>query len=243
MWILHDPETIYRIQERMRDRAVIIADGHHRYTTSLKYHLEQGRKDGPCAYIMMVLYNMDDELTVMPTHRVLKGIEPFDKEVLEKKFGEYFHITEFPFSAREKFEKLGELFASLAEKDDEHAFGVYAGNGMFYLLILKGSEISEDLLDGTKSRQWNELDVTILHSLVIEYLLGVRKDDSERIRYVKDKLKAVELVDGGEYKLAFFLNPTKLGQVKAIAEAGERMPQKSTYFYPKPLSGLVAYKF
>ena len=243
VWQVNDKKMIERLAALMADKKVIIADGHHRYNTALKYFKEEGRGDCPCGYIMMLLYNMDDVLTIMPTHRVLKNIPSFNPEVAKKKFGEYFRVEDFEFSERTKENALKGMFDSLDAKKDKHAFGVYMGGGKFSLILLKGRGMIQDFVDNTKSMQWNEMDVTILHSLVIEYLLGVKRDDMENIRYLKDKLKAVELVDSGGWEVAFFLNATKLSQVKAIAEAGEKMPQKSSYFYPKPLSGLVTYRF
>ncbi|MCX6695149.1 MAG: DUF1015 domain-containing protein [Candidatus Altiarchaeota archaeon] len=240
LWPVYDKQVVDRLSGIMRERKVIIADGHHRYTTALKYYTES--KDSSMAYIMMLLYSMDDELTIMPTHRVLKGFKDRPEEVL-RKLGEYFRVSEFPYGGGNKEDKLKELFGALDGKRSKHAFGAYLGDGKFYLLVLRSNEMIDEFVDGTKSKQWNELDVTILHSLVIEYLMGVKRDDMENIKYVKDKAKAVELVDGGECGIAFFLNPTKLSEVKAIAEAGEKMPQKSSYFYPKPLSGLVACRF
>lgn len=242
IWPVYDQKTQDFLAGFMRERKVIIADGHHRYTTALKYLSEDGG-DRKRAYIMMLLYSMEEDLTIMPTHRALSSVPSYDRAKALKKLNEYFNVKEYPMNPGGELDRMRLMFEGLASRKGKHAFGMYAGGGRFYLMALKDSDMIAELVDNTKSREWNELDVTILHSLVIEYILDVRRDDIERIRYVKDRLKAVELVDSGGCDLAFFLNPTKLSQVKVIAEAGEKMPQKSSYFYPKPLSGLVAFRF
>ena len=141
----------------------------------------------------------------------------------------------------------------LAQMKAEHdklnsAFGIYGGNNNFYAAVLKNKQ-AMDFVGPDKSRSWRELDVSILHKLIFEKLLGISVEylgNSSNIEYIKDTDDAIDesiaKVDSGQKQAAFFLNPVKMQQLKSVTEAGERMPQKSTYFYPKMYSGLVINK-
>jgi uncharacterized protein (DUF1015 family) len=130
--------------------------------------------------------------------------------------------------------------AKLDKLTSSHAFGMYLGKGDFYVLKLKDIKASDKVAKG-RPRDWSRLDVSILHLFVLQHLLGI-SDEEGNVEYMKDPLETARAVDGKKIRAAFFLNPTKVAEVKQIARIGERMPRKSTYFYPKPLTGLVINK-
>ena len=129
----------------------------------------------------------------------------------------------------------------LSALSKSHAFGAYLGKGKFYILRLKDISASDKAIKD-KPEDWKHLDVSILHLFIFQHILGI-KDVDENIEFSKSMVETAKCVDSGKFKAAFFLNPTKVSQVKRIAKLGERMPRKSTYFYPKQLSGLVINKF
>jgi uncharacterized protein (DUF1015 family) len=241
MWTVNDSSAVEKVKKIMRDKKLYIADGHHRYITGLQYYRNSGGGDYSCKYIMMFLLNMEDDLTILPPHRLLKNIPEFSIDETLARIKRFFNVREYGnksggVKAREK------MVEDLKARASKHVFGMLVKD-RFFLISLKKSGIIDDLLDSSKSRYWNELDVTILQDVVIDYILGMKGNNKENISFTKDTGKAFKLIDAGEYQVAFLLNPPELTQVKAIADSGEVMPHKSTYFYPKILSGLVMYKF
>lgn len=218
IWRIHDKTAIDKLSSALGGKKLWIADGHHRYTTSLKH--SQRKKDPEAKYMMMALFSMEDDLTVLPAHRVVK-VPAID---FKKEFGRLFDIEPHKMKP--------------ASTKDSHKFGVYYA-GKYCTLKLKKTVDLDKVIRGAKSKAWKRLDVTVLHTLILEKL-NLRNNN---ILFTKDEDKAISLVDSGKYQVAFFLNPTRVEQVKEIAQNGERMPQKSTYFYPKPLSGLIIRKF
>jgi uncharacterized protein (DUF1015 family) len=229
LWKITDEKNLKAITKALRDDKVIIADGHHRYTTTLRYACES-KKPGS-RYIMMLLLSMEDNLKVLPIHRLLKGV---DGRLVKELKG---------FEVKEVEAGLEDLLAKMQSAGGGHAWGMYDGG--YRLLKLKDKSLIEGIKNPEKSEQWNNLDTNLLQSLIIAPVLGCDVKDAIEscdLAFIKDAAKAVEKVDSGEYEVAFFLNPTGIDHIKAIAEAGERMPQKSTFFYPKPLSGLLMHR-
>jgi len=239
VWVIHDTKFIEKFVSLFKDKRLYIADGHHRYTTALEYHQSYDKTDAS-AYMMMLMLNMEgDGVTILPAHRVLRNIGGFSAEEVKEKLSKYFDIKEFPAADE------GTFFRELESLNNENAFGMYCGNGKLYLLKLADACVMDEV-GCDMPKVWRKLDVIILHSLIFGRILGLDGDkcaEKEDLIFVKERKKTMDVVNSGKYQLAFFLNPTKMQQVKEAAEAGERMPQKSTYFYPKPLSGLVINKF
>lgn len=242
LWSITEPAVIGRIARLMKDKGVIIADGHHRYETAVNFFGEMRRKEGRSAakygYAMMYFTGMADPgLAVLPTHRVLKdaGVREFGD--IEKKVAPYFRVDRFD-SAKEMLEHIGGLPGNCV-------FGVYFKGGKAALLWLKDKRAPLRAVKETRSSAWKSLDVTILHRFLFGHIMGFsdEKQGDENIIYTRDDDEAIALVDSGRCGAAFFMRPTKVREVKAVAEKGERMPHKSTYFYPKLLSGLVINKF
>ena len=139
---------------------------------------------------------------------------------------------------------LKEMLAKMDANQDHNAFGAYCGGEYYVFVMKKGSDIDK-LIKEKKSRVWKTLDVTILQKVIIEKVLGVPEEaiaNEQGFGYTRDEEIAVKMVDEGQYNIAFFLNATKINQVTEVAGSGERMPQKSTYFYPKLITGLVINK-
>ena len=245
-----DKQNIEQIVNMMSDKSCIIADGHHRYTTGLTYSNES---DNPAAkYKMLAFANMQqDGLIVLATHRLVGNLENFEMKKLLEDLSEKFRITKFEFdSAQNKQQAEDDMLERMrAEHDkDESAFGIYGSDNAFYMAVLKDKSMMDSVVPDM-SQAWKTLDVSILHKLILEELLGIDKERlaaGENLQYVKDTPNAIAdsiaQVDAGQKQAAFFMNPVKMQQLKMVTEAGERMPQKSTYFFPKVYTGLTINK-
>ncbi len=238
LWRLRDKSSLEKISSSMEGKRIFIADGHHRYEVARKYRdmmRQQPGYDGSADHIMMYFTDMEasGNLTIMGTHRVIKDMELADDEIVER-LKKYFYVT--------RHRDLADLISRLDKKSGEsHAFGFFGGNGYLFIELKNESDI-EKLIVEKKSLEWKKLDVSILHSAVFNGLLDIKNEEG-KVKYVRDPEEAVSLVRNSGYKGVFFLNPTRVEQLKAVAERGDMMPQKSTYFYPKLLSGLVLNKF
>ncbi len=227
------------ITRRMRGRKIFIADGHHRYEVALAYRNKMRKLKGykkNADHVMMYFSNLSEKgnLTILSTHRVVRNIPGFRVKKVIPALKEYFLVK----SAG----GVSGLFARLGKGPrNKHSFGAYFG-GKPYQLLLKEKYSAADVINSKKAGVLRRLDVTILHDLVIDKILGVKNAESS-IKYVRNEKDAVSLVDKGGYEMAFFLKPTRISEMTAAAQKGEMMPQKSTYFYPKLLTGLVINKF
>lgn len=238
-WRVNDDGRIRQIQDLMRGRDIFIADGHHRYETSRIYCSEiRKAKDAPeglkasCGYIMAYFVESDERMiTILPAHRVVKDTVLKKKDILDR-LRKYFRI--------ERISGINRLMSTLGKTSDKHVFGMYLGKGALYIITLKKVEGSDEAIKG-KPEAWKRLDVTVLHLFIFRHVLSI-KDTDDNIEFLKDPEEALSLVDRRKGIAAFFLKATKVSQVKEIARLGERMPRKATYFYPKPLSGLVVNK-
>ena len=242
LWIVTDKDEINAICSDFADKKLYIADGHHRYETALNYRnycRENGIGDGGEDYVMMMLVDMEhDGLVVLPTHRLVRDLESFDKEKILNDCKEYFDVSEeSDVSTAES--KLKELY-----DEGKKAFAFYSGDKGYNLLVLKDEKVIEKLLPN-KSKATQGLDVTVLHTLVLEKIFGIDAENMAKqinLTYTRLFDEAIESVDTGKAQCAFILNPTRVTEIRDVAAAGEKMPQKSTYFYPKLITGLVMNK-
>jgi uncharacterized protein (DUF1015 family) len=228
----------------MRDTPLFIADGHHRYETALRYRQlqrQQGAmaRGNPFDAVLMLLGSLEDNgLTVLPTHRILAtGLPPLAQ--IASQLQDSFEFEEFPFeSATEADARRRFLIALRSRGQSQQVFGLALHDAMSYvLLVLKRSPA---LPVGPSPQE--RLDVSVLHSHVLNRLKP--RDAAEHvISYTKDDAEALGLVRGGQAKAALLLNATKVSEVSAVGKSGGRMPHKSTYFFPKPLTGLVLNAF
>ena len=245
LWCVYDKDIIEKVTEKFNDKKLYIADGHHRYETALNFHkhlCEQGISNENCdsGYVCMMLVNMENEgLVVFPTHRIVRDLADFSVEQVIDKCKEYFDILlENDINTAEG--KLAILY-----NEDKKAFALYTGDKKYYLLVLKDTEIMKKLLPDM-SDAYCQLDVSILHSLVLERLFGIDKENmanQKNLTYTKILDEAIKAVDDKNANCAFILNPTRVSEIRDVALASEKMPQKSTYFYPKLITGLVMNKF
>ncbi|KJR98182.1 MAG: hypothetical protein VR68_11190 [Peptococcaceae bacterium BRH_c4a] len=254
LWVVRDSESINRVQKLMADKRIFIADGHHRYETALNYKAEREKSSrittGEEAYnfVMMTLVNLyDPGLVVLPTHRLVKNVKESYLSSLPKKLKGNFTLEEYLFASYK--ENLTPFLEELSQRsrDDSgqlphlHVFGIYFG-GKLYIASLKDENKLAGLMQADKSPDWQGLDVSVLHSLILEECLGIGEEQRARgdhITYSREEEGALTAVDKGEFQIAFFMNPTLVEEVTNVAANGEKMPQKSTYFYPKLITGLV----
>ncbi len=225
----------------LRDRPLYIADGHHRYETALAYRDER-RADGDHSADTLMVYLCsisDPGLTVFPTHRLVRGVAVPGSEELRRRLETSLELIGEPLTGSKACRRaLDEVSAHTGE---DRVFGLYLTESAT-CLILKAREpaATERLLASGFSPETAGLSVTALHELVFHEALGMDAGDAERhTDYAKSVPDALEALAGGEYALGAFLPATRVSQVRAVADHGETMPQKSTYFYPKLLTGLV----
>jgi uncharacterized protein (DUF1015 family) len=251
LWVLHDRDDVRAISVALRDRPIIIADGHHRYETALQFRTERRAAAGPAAdagrrlheFVLMHLTCAEDPgLVILPTHRLIRQRPGMERAALPRALGRFFHVEARPLDSRNPTLSVRPVLAELAERRRQGtAFAMYAGGAEMLLLTLQDPGVVDDFLREGHSPAYARLDVAILHRLVIDQILGVGPTGvaDDAVGYTRDGDQAIQAVTSGEAHLALFQNPPEVSQVEAVARGGERMPQKSTYFYPKLLSGLV----
>jgi uncharacterized protein (DUF1015 family) len=247
LWCLEDPTIVQSIIKELEKKTLFIADGHHRYQTSVNYAAEKqqqtGNKDptAPFQYIMVVLCNMfDPGLAILPTHRLIH-MPDIDIDAVCTKLERYFTVEKKPVKDTNKdYYTVGKKIMGEIATIDKHKCALYT-KGAYYLLTLKDERVM-DAKAGDHSQTWRTLDVSILHKLILEEFFGItEKNLEDHVKYTRVDAEAIQAVDQGSYDFSFLMNATKIDQLKAIADASEHMPQKSTYFLPKMLSGLVMY--
>ena len=241
VWALTDTELIGEIERALAPHQIFIADGHHRYTTALAYRVARREADAAIGaakvdpdhdFLMMALVNMDDpDLVVLPTHRVADAAGSFDPEQFYLDLEAHFDVFDLPeghpSDALEGHATPAFLIRTSADERPR-------------LAVLRDSVDLDAHIRLQRSRAWKHLDVAVLQELVLHPLLGIHPDEPEtleRLRFVKDAHDALGMT--GTHDVAFILRPTRMDQMREVALAGETMPQKSTYFYPKLRSGLV----
>lgn len=254
LWKIDSIEIIKQIKEEMENKQIIIGDGHHRYKTSLLYrnemkqNLENFDQKSLYNHTLMFLANMHDEgISILPTYRMIHNLENLDFQELEKNIKKYFEIEEFPFNEINEQQQQQQMFERLKIcGKTNHAFGMFTQfQKKYYLLILKNNAQYEKMSDINMSKDWKRLDAAVLHVLFIDHILHMSRKDVKKlmdinISYLKDEKEAIRLVNNKTYQIALFMNPPKIKEVEIIVQNKEKMPQKSTYFYPKLISGLVA---
>ncbi|HEV7521738.1 MAG TPA: DUF1015 domain-containing protein [Candidatus Angelobacter sp.] len=242
VWCIHDQGLIHAVQQKMQDKKLLIADGHHRYETALAYRNEcraESATDPNAAheFVMMTLIPMESRgLVILPTHRIVHGLLDFDRERMLEAAGQFFDIDRIDL--RRESRSATTLLGQAGEVGT--AFVAVTRQGP-YLMRAKEDSIQQALRDVPSLQR--DLDVVQLHRIMLERVLGISEDairNQENIRYERDAFEAISWVRQGA-NVAFLMNPAKIEQVRDIAFGGEVLPQKSTDFYPKLLSGLAIY--
>jgi uncharacterized protein (DUF1015 family) len=239
LWAISSKDDIDEIVKTMKPKPLFIADGHHRYETALNYRNYMMGKhpdfsgDESFNYMMVQFNNMDERLTILPTYRLLYNIPELNIDKVLGKIKEFFDVEKIDLP-----EKKSEKIIGTLEKIGQEGRKVFAlyHDKKCYLLMLKDINVMNKF--GRGSEVLRKLDVSILHTLIIEKILGVTNVE-KHVKYTRDENEAVKLVDEGKYQFSLFLNATTLDELKVVSETNENMPQKSTYFYPKQITGLV----
>ncbi|GAB63697.1 MAG: DUF1015 domain-containing protein [Candidatus Jettenia sp.] len=244
LWIIKENTIIDRLISLMKEKPLFIADGHHRYETSLTYR-EQMRKeqsglgnDLPLDYVMMMCVSMNNHgLKVLPAHRLIRNIKDYRFDHILRSIQEAFTVV--PLDSRYKIE---DFISHLHAETKSHTFGMYVGQKDAYYTLHLSNQKLLDTVFANDHPEWKHIDTGILHGMIINKILGINASDvtlKDYVKYVKDEREAVAFVKSGQYQLAFFLKPTPIEQVKEIAIERKVMPPKSTYFYPKLITGIV----
>jgi uncharacterized protein (DUF1015 family) len=253
LWPVFDSRIISEIVQAMASQKLVIADGHHRYETALAYRDECRAKGpgvdrgAPYEKSMMTFFNTHGEgLLILPTHRLVANLRPFDPNSFRKKISSAFEVEDYAFGSEAARTAAYERFQRdlLASGETGRAVGMYAGGGSFTLLRLRPNADLQKLMPNLSAAQ-RKLDVALLHRVLLEDDLGITPEavTAERnITYEREMGAAANAVDLGRAQLCFLLNPVSVNQVMEMALAGEVLPQKSTDFYPKLLSGLTLYR-
>ena len=249
LWRIANAELIEKVQQEMSDQQLLIADGHHRYEATLSYRdwmrRERGQWNGREAFNFIMAYfaNInDDNVVILPTHRLVRGYahKPFLE--LEEALQTYFYVEQHPKTPEGKISFLKAL--KTAAKKHRVIGASFKRDPRYVILRLKNKRIMQRLAKDL-SAPLRELDVSTLHLLILEHILGMTPDEQvkgENIRYSQDEDLVLQSLEKEDYQAAFILNATKAEEIQTIVAGGEKMPQKSTYFYPKLLSGLVVNK-
>lgn len=244
LWVIKERQTIDKLVALMKAKPLFIADGHHRYETALVYkeqmHKEVGNEgdDLPSDYVMMVCVSMNnDGLKILPAHRLVRHIKDYHFDRILQSIQESFKVELLGKGCR-----IEDFMSSLNNETKGHAFVMYAGHEDAYYKLRLSNEKLVDAVFAKDHPEWRHLDAGILHGMIINKILGINSNDvamKDCVKYVKNETEAVSLVRSGQYQLAFFLNPTRIEQVREIAMTRKVMPPKSTYFYPKLITGIV----
>jgi uncharacterized protein (DUF1015 family) len=231
VWRVADPEVIASVQQATRGAELLIADGHHRYETMQAYADEIGG-EGEHRYILMCLVALEDPgLTVFPTHRMVRGLDSDRQQALAEALRRDFEIAEVALEQITPPPGTGPLELGYIDSHSQRP----------YRLRLKDQAIADAALPG-RSHAYRELDTGVLEALLLKGALGLRDEDISHFNglfYARDTAEALAMVHSGEYDAAFLMRPTPVQQVRDVAAAGENMPPKSTYFFPKLLTGLL----
>jgi uncharacterized protein (DUF1015 family) len=256
LWLISDPNRISTIQRAMADQKLVIADGHHRYETSLNFRNENRTRagrlvpDAPYEFSMMTFINTRSEgLTILPTHRVVANLRDFSWSAVRRYLEPWFSTEVFSFeSPALRRDATANFLHQLSASKSKRAIGVYPtpenNTSAFYLLTLRPEADLSQVLPGLSPLQC-QLDVVLLHQGILEPALGITPHavaNEANLSYEREATTALDAVDRGAAQLAFLLNPVDVDLVVQVATAGEVMPQKSTDFYPKLLSGITMYR-
>jgi uncharacterized protein (DUF1015 family) len=242
VWRITDTAVVDAIRSEMAPkRGLIIADGHHRYGTGLTYRAMQreAHPDAPAGaafnFVQATLVSMNDPgLVILPTHREICHFTGTRPVTILERAREHFTVAPSP--------DLAQCLSAVNAHPTGHAFGFYGGSETgYHVLTLKDDHLADRLIADDHSPDWKALAVSILHKVLLEHIAGVPVEgieDKSMIRYHRDAQQAVDSVAQGQGNFVFFVSATRMDQIKACTAHGETMPQKSTDFYPKMISGL-----
>ncbi len=249
VWAITEPEVINQICSSLAHQPLYIADGHHRYESALTYQRER-RAYSPSAsgdetfnFVMMTLVDFSDPgLIILPPHRLVRGISKSTLDGLLAGLRSFFEIEELPLGMPDVWPKVDDLLTSMKPGETNQARLVLFGLVAERLFVLRLPDLAavSQMMPYFHGELYKGLDVSIVDHIILEKLLGLDREREEVVlAYSYDRQDAVNRILDREYQLAFLLSPVRVEMIKAIADAGDRMPRKSTYFYPKLPAGLV----
>lgn len=246
VWVVQNPELIEVWQELLQDKQVYIADGHHRYETGLQFQKDMAGKDcKSCDRIMITMVNTyDPGLVVFPTYRLVKNVADFDPMAMEERLIELYqatYLTLGDMTSKNSIEKNAQAIVdALAScKENFHNFAMYSGGNKALMFSIPQTG---EKFEPEKSSEWNSLDITVLQEQILDKHLGIgekERAEGNMLDYTRDATEALAKVISGEFQASFLLNPTLTDEVIAVADQREKMPQKSTFYYPKLITGLT----
>jgi uncharacterized protein (DUF1015 family) len=250
LWVVSDPNDLACVTQLFKEQKIYIADGHHRYETAVTYHKEMLSKgENGFGFCLMTLVNLHDPgLVIYPTHRMVKNVKKFNPQKFLETVSQYFNITTIDLPDNRGETLSAELNTLSGLMSSTHAFLLYLGDGKLNRLTFLRNVDNHVMANrcGAYSSAWRSLDVAVLQCLILEDILGIDREaraGGTNLAYTRDESGALDRVDSGEYQAVFFLNPTQVREVTDVAAAGDKMPQKSTYFYPKLITGLIINDF
>ncbi len=251
LWKTSDPELLTVISSVLSETPVYIADGHHRYETSLAYSKEQQEKtndpSAPFNYVMTTMFNFEDEgLVVLPTHRLVKA-ENLDASAFLNALLKNYKAGAIPFNEDIKKASVSKFIKLMrqAKTEGRHAIGVFIRSAPSKIYFLQLKTDPSNAVEGDLPDVWKKLDVVILQKLVLEKVLGLSENQIQEgaVQYVRGEMNAIEEILKGKADIAFLVNPIDVKEMKMVADTGASMPQKSTDFYPKLPSGFTFFNF
>lgn len=237
-WKIPDAAAVQQISHQMEKKTVLIADGHHRYETALAFHQEDGTETS--GWVLMYLSPIEESgFTILPTHRVLSGLPGFEPQRWLRRLETDFELETYPFTDRTRTSQCRRLLEEMAKgRNGDHLFGLLlSGLPAYHLLAIRSDHPALVQSGVRRTPQGHTLDVDVLNRVLLQHYLELL-DPSSHLSFVKNENDAIRLLEGGA-QLAFLLNPPTIQFIQELSQAGERLPQKTSYFYPKPLTGLV----
>jgi len=248
IWRVDHHSLINKVMKEMKDKSTFIADGHHRFEAAIRFKNEMKERNTKFSeddsYNHVMVYftpAMGKGLLVLPIHRMIKPIPHLEINSFEEELKNYFEVKIFPYSKRSEPAVRKKVLKEQEKTSARHSYVMgIKGTSKYYLLVLKSEDLVDVLLEEEKPAAYKHLDVTILHTIVMKKILDISSED--QINYAKSVDEAVNGLISGPYQLIFLLNPTRVADILEIASKLEKMPQKSTFFYPKLLSGMVMNK-
>ena len=245
VWAITEPEVTKQIGASLAHQPLYIADGHHRYESALTYQRERRACSGAASgdeefnFVMMTLVSLSDPgLIILSPHRLVRGLSPAILSELKAKLESFFELEELPLSDPDVWQQVDALIDS--QETDQTRF-ILVGLSPEHLVVLRLRDPGavRQMIPYFHGELYSKLNVSILDHVILEEMLGLGSGQENSLTFSYDRQEAVRKIADREYQLAFLLSPVKTELVKAIADGGERMPRKSTYFYPKPPAGLV----
>jgi len=242
--LISSTEAAKRVTRHFTGLPLYIADGHHRYTSALTYRREKmactpgATPDDSFNFVMMTLVSFSDPgLIILAPHRLIRGIPKSTAEGLENRLTEFFNIQKLPLQKKDVWRDVDRLMSG----DNVRFACLMTGADHLCVLVLKEGAIDSSTMPYFHTELYRKLDVSVIDHIILEKILGlgIGGMDEAKINYFYDRQEAMDRVVKGEYQLAFFLKPVKPELIKAVADAGDKMPRKSTYFFPKAPAGLV----